>query len=321
MNVLVTGGAGFIGSTLVDRLMARGDGVICLDSFDDFYAPSIKRWNIRGLSGHPRFVLVEGDIRDPDLMKDLAREYRIDAIIHSAARAGVRPSIQNPLLYEDVNIKGTMNILEFARSINPQNLVFLSSSSIYGINEKVPFSETDPVDHPISPYAATKKACELLCYTYHHLYGLNITCVRPFTVYGPRQRPEMAIHKFTRMIDLGEPIPMYGDGSSKRDYTYIDDLAEGILLALDRPLGYAVINLGEEATITLRDLIALIEKNLGRDAAVRKMPDQPGDVPITFADITRAKELLGYDPKVKIEEGIRRFVQWYLENKTELVSC
>ena len=213
-----------------------------------------------------------------------------------------------------------MNILEFVRSVEPRNMVFLSSSSVYGVNEKVPFSEDDPVDHPISPYAATKKACELLCHTYHHLYGLNITCIRPFTVYGPRQRPEMAIHKFTRMIDRGEPIPMYGDGSSKRDYTYIDDLADGILLALDRPLGYAVINLGEESVITLRDLIALIEKNLGRDAVIRNMPDQPGDVPVTFADITRARELLGYDPKVKIEEGISRFVEWYLENKTELVS-
>jgi len=320
MNVLVTGGAGFIGSTLADRLVARGDSVVCLDSFDDFYDPSLKRRNIRDVSGHPRFVLVEGDIRDTDLMKDLARKYRVDAVVHSAARAGVRPSIRNPLLYEDVNIKGTMNILEFVRSVEPRNMVFLSSSSVYGVNEKVPFSEDDPVDHPISPYAATKKACELLCHTYHHLYGLNITCIRPFTVYGPRQRPEMAIHKFTRMIDRGEPIPMYGDGSSKRDYTYIDDLADGILLALDRPLGYAVINLGEESVITLRDLIALIEKNLGRDAVIRNMPDQPGDVPVTFADITRARELLGYDPKVKIEEGISRFVEWYLENKTELVS-
>lgn len=320
MNVLVTGGAGFIGSTLADRLVARGDSVVCLDSFDDFYDPSLKRRNIRDVSGHPRFVLVEGDIRDTDLMKDLARKYRVDAVVHSAARAGVRPSIRNPLLYEDVNIKGTMNILEFVRSVEPRNMVFLSSSSVYGVNEKVPFSEDDPVDHPISPYAATKKACELLCHTYHHLYGLNITCIRPFTVYGPRQRPEMAIHKFTRMIDRGEPIPMYGDGSSKRDYTYIDDLADGILLALDRPLGYAVMNLGEESVITLRDLIALIEKNLGRDAVIRNMPDQPGDVPVTFADITRARELLGYDPKVKIEEGISRFVEWYLENKTELVS-
>jgi len=320
MNVLVTGGAGFIGSTLADRLVVRGDSVVCLDSFDDFYDPSLKRRNIRDVSGHPRFVLVEGDIRDTDLMKDLARKYRVDAVVHSAARAGVRPSIRNPLLYEDVNIKGTMNILEFVRSVEPRNMVFLSSSSVYGVNEKVPFSEDDPVDHPISPYAATKKACELLCHTYHHLYGLNITCIRPFTVYGPRQRPEMAIHKFTRMIDRGEPIPMYGDGSSKRDYTYIDDLADGILLALDRPLGYAVINLGEESVITLRDLIALIEKNLGRDAVIRNMPDQPGDVPVTFADITRARELLGYDPKVKIEEGISRFVEWYLENKTELVS-
>lgn len=201
MNILVTGGAGFIGSSLTDRLLARGQGVICLDSFDDFYDPEIKRRNIRASAGYSGFILVEGDIRDRGLLQDLARRHAIDAVIHSAARAGVRPSIQDPLLYEDVNIKGTMNLLELARSIQPENFVFLSSSSVYGVNRKVPFSEADPVDHPISPYAATKKACELLCHTYHHLYGLNITCVRPFTVYGPRQRPEMAIHKFTRLID------------------------------------------------------------------------------------------------------------------------
>lgn len=320
MNILVTGGAGFIGSSLTDRLLARGQGVICLDSFDDFYDPEIKRRNIRASAGYPGFILVEGDIRDRGLLQDLARRHAIDAVIHSAARAGVRPSIQDPLLYEDVNIKGTMNLLELARSIQPENFVFLSSSSVYGVNRKVPFSEADPVDHPISPYAATKKACELLCHTYHHLYGLNITCVRPFTVYGPRQRPEMAIHKFTRLIDRGEAVPMYGDGTSQRDYTYIDDLVDGILLALDRPLGYAVINLGEEDTISLRDLIALIERHLDKKANIQGHPDQPGDVPITFADISRAREMLGYAPKVKIEEGIRRFIHWYSGKRTETVT-
>jgi len=311
MNVLVTGGAGFIGSTVIDRLLERGDGVICLDSFDDFYDPAIKRRNIETASMHPQFTLFEGDIRDPAVMKKLMVGDPFDAIIHTAARAGVRPSIEQPQLYEDVNIKGTMNLLELARQVEPDNFVFLSSSSVYGVNKKVPFSETDSVDHPISPYAATKKACELICHTYHHLYGLNITCLRPFTVYGPRQRPEMAIHKFTRMVDRGETVPMFGDGSSRRDYTYIDDLVEGILQALDRPLKYDVINLGEHDTIALRDLIALIEKNLGKEAKIEKLPDQPGDVPVTYADISRARERLGYAPKVKVAEGVRRFMEWY----------
>ena len=204
-----------------------------------------------------------------------------------------------------------MNLLEMARTVEPKNFVFLSSSSVYGVNDKVPFSETDFVDHPISPYAATKKACELICHTYHHLFGLNITCIRPFTVYGPRQRPEMAIHKFTRMIDEGRPIPMFGDGTSRRDYTYVDDLVDGIVRAVDRPLGYDVINLGEQDTISLRDLINLIEKHLGKTANIDQQPDQPGDVPLTFADISRARERLGYDPQVKVQEGVRRFVDWY----------
>ncbi len=314
MKVLVTGGAGFVGSTLVDRLLERGDEVICLDSFDDFYDPSIKRRNIETVSQHPGFSLLEGDIRDGAVMKSLREERSFDSIIHTAARAGVRPSIEQPALYEDVNIKGTMNLLELARQVKPANFVFLSSSSVYGVNKKVPFSETDPVDHPISPYAATKKACELICHTYHHLYDLDITCVRPFTVYGPRQRPEMAIHKFTRMIDRGETVPMFGDGTSRRDYTYIDDLVEGILRALDRPMGYDVMNLGEHDTIALRELIALIEKNLGKKARIKRLPDQPGDVPVTYADITRAKERLGYAPQVKVTEGVQRFVEWYKEN-------
>ncbi len=315
MNILVTGGAGFIGSVLTDRLLERGDRVICIDSFDDFYDPALKRLNIAAALENSKFVLEEGDIRDQDFLDHLARRHAIDAVIHSAARAGVRPSIQNPRLYEDVNIKGTMNLLEMARRLEPENFVFLSSSSVYGVNDKVPFSETDFVDHPISPYAATKKACELICHTYHHLFGLNITCVRPFTVYGPRQRPEMAIHKFTRMIDEGKAIPMFGDGTSRRDYTYVDDLVDGVVRAVDRPLGYDVINLGEQDTISLRDLISLIEENLGKKAKIDQQPDQPGDVPLTFADISRARERLGYDPQVKVQEGVRRFVDWYLKNK------
>ncbi len=320
MNVLVTGGAGFIGSAVTDRLLARGDRVVCLDSFDTFYDPRIKRKNIEAAAGHGYFTLVEGDIRDGDLLDRLAAAHPIDAVIHSAARAGVRPSIEAPQLYEDVNIKGTMNLLELARKIQPGNFVFLSSSSVYGVNRKVPFAETDPVDHPISPYAATKKACELICHTYHHLFGLNITCVRPFTVYGPRQRPEMAIHKFTRMIDQGRAIPLFGDGSSRRDYTYIDDLVDGVVRALDRPLGYDVINLGEQETIALKDLVRLIEENLGKKAEVEAHPDQPGDVPITYADISRARDVLGYAPQVKVAEGVRRFVDWYRENRSAVLN-
>jgi UDP-glucuronate 4-epimerase len=320
MKVLVTGGAGFIGSKVTDRLLERGDRVICIDSFDSFYDPDVKRNNIGGAQENPLFILAQGDIRDKRFLDDLARRHPFEAVVHSAARAGVRPSILNPGLYEDVNIKGTMNLLELARSVDTSNFVFLSSSSVYGVNEKVPFSETDPVDHPISPYAATKKACELICHTYHHLYGLNITCLRPFTVYGPRQRPEMAIHKFTRKIDAGKPIPMFGDGTSKRDYTYIDDLVDGIVRALDRPLGYEVINLGEQETISLKALIGLIEHNLGKAALIDRQPDQPGDVPITFADISKAKALLGYDPQVKIEEGVARFVHWYREKQVESLN-
>lgn len=319
MKILVTGGAGFIGSSVSDRLLARGDEVVCLDNFDEFYNPKIKRRNIEGALKSPKFRLVEGDIRDMELLKKLFAEEKFDMLFHPAARAGVRPSIKDPLLYEDVNIRGTMNLLEMAKEHKLKGFIFASSSSVYGKNEKVPFSESDNVDFPISPYAATKKACELICYTYHSLFKMNITCLRFFTVYGPRQRPEMAIHMFTRHIDQGKPVPMFGDGTSRRDYTYIDDIVDGVIKAIDCNAPYDIFNLGESQTTELRELIGLIGKNLGKEPVIEQYPDQPGDVPITYADVTKAKKVLGYAPQTKAAEGVRKFVEWYKENREFLL--
>jgi len=310
-KILVTGGAGFIGSTLTERLLARGDHIVCLDDFDDFYDPAIKRRNLTTAQASPAFRLVEGDICDLPLLQSLFAQEAFDVVVHIAARAGVRPSILQPLLYQKVNVEGSTNLFEMARRHEVANFVFTSSSSVYGENEKVPFAESDPVDNPISPYAATKRAGELIAHTYHHLFGLNITCLRPFTVYGPRQRPEMAIHLFTRAILEGKPIRMFGDGSSSRDYTYIDDLVDGFIRAIDRPLGYRIINLGEHEVTTLRELIDLIADATGKEPIIDPQPMQPGDVPRTYADVARAKELLGYQTRVSMGEGIRRFVEWY----------
>jgi UDP-glucuronate 4-epimerase len=249
-------------------------------------------------------------------MNAIFEDNDITTIIHLAARAGVRPSIDDPLLYEDVNIKGTLNLLELSRKHNVENFVFASSSSVYGANEKVPFSEEDCVDRSISPYAASKKACETFCYTHHHLYNLPVVCLRFFTVYGPRQRPEMAIHKFTQLIDEGSEIEMYGNGASKRDYTYIDDIVDGIVNATDIKEGYEIINLGNSDVVELRYLIRVIEQNLGKKAKIKELPDQPGDVPITYADISKARSFIRYNPQVKIEEGVRRFVEWYRNERT-----
>ncbi len=311
MGTLVTGGAGFIGSHLVERLLEEGRPCVCVDNFDDFYDVSIKRRNIAKALESRDFVLVEGDITEAETYRKIEAVMEINEIVHLAARAGVRPSLEQPLLYEHVNLHGTMMLLEFARRKEIDRFLFASSSSVYGNNEKVPFHEDDRVDHPISPYAATKKAGELLVHTYAHLYGIACTCLRFFTVYGPRQRPEMAIHKFTRLIDEGKPIPMFGDGTSERDYTYISDIIQGVTAALDRLEGYQIINLGESQTISLRDLIALIERALGKKARIERLPNQPGDVRRTFADIGRARERLGYAPAVPVEEGIPLFVEWY----------
>lgn len=318
MICLVTGGAGFIGSHLVARLLESGSEVICIDNFDPYYPPEIKRENIsKHLSNEDNFSLIEADIRDRKDLEMIFKSNNIDKIVHLAARAGVRPSISNPLLYEDVNVKGTLNLLELSKDYGIEEFVFGSSSSVYGVGDKIPFSEDEGVDRPISPYAASKRSCELFCYTYSHLYDISLSCLRFFTVYGPRQRPEMAIHKFTRLIDQqNKEVPMYGDGASKRDYTYISDIIDGIVSALDKNFGFEIINLGNSKTVELRYLISLIEKNLGKKAMIKRLPDQPGDVPITYADISKANRLLNYNPEVGIEDGIKKFVEWY-KNKSQ----
>jgi UDP-glucuronate 4-epimerase len=317
IKVLVTGGAGFIGSHLCDHLISNGIHVICLDNFDNFYDPNIKIKNVAEITEKlpDRFELITGDIRNPEHLKEIFNKDKIDFVIHLAARAGVRPSIADPLLYQDVNIRGTIILLEACKTYGIKNFIFASSSSVYGENQRVPFTEKDLDIQPISPYGATKRAGELLCYSYHHLYGMNIACVRIFTAYGPRQRPEMAIHKFTRLIDQGKKIPVFGDGSSRRDYTYIDDLIEGILGVIRHHQGFEVYNLGESQTTSLIELIRLIEETFGEKANIEMLKPQPGDVSTTYADITKAQQMLKYQPKVKMEEGIRRFVEWYQEGK------
>ena len=312
-HVLVTGGAGFIGSHLSRRLLDRGDTVTAFDDFNDFYDPALKRGNATALGASDGFRLVEGDIRDTKLVDDLFRESKFDAVVHLAARAGVRPSLQEPILYEDVNCIGSLRLLEAARAHGPETFIFASSSSVYGINDKVPFSEEDEVNQPISPYATTKRAGELLCYNYHHLYGLRTACLRFFTVYGPAQRPEMAIAKFTDLMARGEPITLYGDGSTRRDYTYIDDIIDGVVAALDLAPGFEIFNLGGADTTRLSDLVQWIGDELAVEPRIEYLPDQPGDVPITYADVAKAQRLLGYSPRVPIREGLRRFVAWYRE--------
>ncbi len=311
MNILVTGGAGFIGSNLVERLLVLGHDVVCLDNFDEYYDPAIKRRNIECASLHKKYRLVEGDIRDSASLERCFQPAPVELVIHLAARAGVRTSLLEPELYYDVNVMGTLRILETMRRHNVTRMVFASSSSVYGDTAMIPFSEADPVNHPISPYAASKKAGELLCHTYCHLYGFDIFCLRLFTVYGPRQRPEMAIHKFVRKITLGEPIQLYGDGQTQRDYTYVDDILQGILRSVECLRGYEVINLGDSNAISLVPMIRVLEKNLGKKAILECLPMQDGDVHTTFADITKAGALLGYCPHIKIEDGLRLFVEWY----------
>jgi len=310
---LVTGGAGFIGSHLVDRLLSSGaEHVTVVDDFNDFYDPQIKRANIGTHKGDARYRLVEADIRNRAALEKVFAGQRFDCIVHLAARAGVRPSLSEPGLYAETNINGTLNLLELAQANNIRQFVFGSSSSVYGINAKVPFSEEDPIRQPISPYAATKGAGELLCHTYSHLYGIRCVCLRFFTVYGPRQGPDLAIHKFAKLISAGQSIPVFGDGTTRRDYTYIDDIIAGVVAATEYDKSdYEVINLGESRTVELRELISLLEKELDAHAIIDQQPTQPGDVPQTFADIEKARRLLGYNPQTQIEEGIRRFVEWF----------
>jgi len=312
MIILITGALGFIGSNLADKLLREGHQIVGLDNFDPFYGTNIKKNNISNALKNERFHLVEADIRDKVKLEECFAKYDIGMVIHLAAKAGVRPSIMNPEETYDVNVTGTLNLLETMRKFKVPKLIFASSSSVYGNNKKVPFSETDNVDFPISPYAASKKACELLCHTYHHLYDFDVFCLRFFTVFGPRQRPDLAINKFTDNILHQQPIEMYGDGSTARDYTYIEDILDGIYLSLDKVKGYEIINLGESKTITLSKMISVIEKKLNRKAIFNRMPMQAGDVNYTNAEITKAKNILGYNPKWKFEDGIEEFIKWKL---------
>lgn len=312
MRILLTGAAGFIGSHLVDRLLARGDSVIGIDNFDPFYARSVKEDNLLGASSHDRFTLCEADIRSAESLSSLGEHLEgIDAIVHLAARAGVRPSIEDPVGYQETNVKGTQNMLELARRIGVKQFVFASSSSVYGVNPNVPWTESDTGLKPISPYASTKVSGELLGHVYSHLYGIRFIGLRFFTVYGPRQRPDLAIHKFTRMIRAGKPIPFFGDGSTRRDYTFVADTVTGILGAITFTQSpFEVINLGNHHTVSLSEMVATIEASVGRKALLERLPEQPGDVPQTWADISKATTLIGYEPATPFEKGVAEFVAW-----------
>ena len=316
MKVLVTGGAGFIGSHLVERLLADGHSVVIFDDFNDFYDPAIKRANISGVA--KEIAVHEVDLSDEAKVASLFKKEKFDAIFHLAARAGVRPSIQRPQLYYDTNVSGTLHLLEGARANGVERFIFASSSSVYGAAKQVPFSEDEHLTQTLSPYAATKIAGEFLSSTYSHLYKMRIVALRYFTVYGARQRPDLAIHQFTRKIHDGQAIDQFGDGTTRRDYTYIDDIIQGTMAALnyDGPM-FDVFNLGESDTIQLKDLIAAIEKALGKKAKINVLPEQPGDMALTCADISKARKLLGYDPKTKFEDGLPKFVDWFLKSRSK----
>jgi UDP-glucuronate 4-epimerase len=314
-RIFVTGAGGFIGSHLTEALLNRGDEVIGMDNFDPFYPERIKRRNIKNIIANPGFKFYEVSILDFEKLTKVFQDNKITHVVHLAAKAGVRPSITKPLLYQKTNVEGTGNVLQVMRNFNVNKFIFASSSSVYGNNKKVPFRESDNVDNPISPYAATKKAGELICFTYHHLFDLDIYALRFFTVYGPRQRPEMAIHKFTRAIDSGIPIQVYGHGKPKRDYTYIDDIIQGVLRSIDRVKGFEIINLGESQTIVTNYLISEIEKLLGKKAVRQDLPMQPGDVIQTYADVDKAKKILDYKPEISISTGLKEFIDWYRSEK------
>lgn len=312
MNILVTGGAGFIGSHLCERLLRSGHNVWALDDLNSFYDPRHKQRNLREIQALAKpFEFVHGDISNREQVEEVFASVQFDQVIHLAARAGVRPSLEEPALYQRVNVEGTVNILEAARSRGVKKLVIASSSSVYGVNTKVPFSEADPISRTISPYAASKLACEALGHVYHHIYGMDIAMLRFFTVYGPRQRPDLAIYKFATLMSQGKAIPVFGDGSTARDYTYIEDILEGVVACTRREFGFEVFNLGESQTVTLSRLIELLEKALGVKALIDRRPMQPGDVPITYADISKARDELGYNPTTKIDKGIPLFVEWF----------
>jgi UDP-glucuronate 4-epimerase len=313
MRILVTGGAGFIGSHLVERLLAAGHTVVILDDFNDFYDPQIKQANIAGFAKD--VAVYHLDLRDGTLVRNLFHREKFEVIAHLAARAGVRPSIQHPQLYYDTNVTGTLHLLEAAYVTGVERFIFASSSSVYGASKTVPFSENQHLTQTLSPYAATKIAGEFLCSTYSHLYQLRVVALRYFTVYGPRQRPDLAIHQFTRRIYAGQPIDQFGDGTTRRDYTYIDDVIQGTTAALqyEGPL-FDIFNLGESETIQLKDLIIAIENAVGKKAKINQLPEQAGDMPLTCADISKARKLLGYNPATKFSEGLPSFVEWFLKS-------
>ena len=314
MNFLVTGGAGFIGSNLCERLLQAGHNVWAFDDLNTFYAPAFKERNLSAVRAlNLPFTFVHGDICDRGAVDRLFSTVKFDQIIHLAARAGVRPSLEQPALYQRVNVEGTVNILEAARLNGVKKLVIASSSSVYGLNSKSPFSESDPIFSAISPYAASKLACEALGHVYHHVYGLDVVMLRFFTVYGPRQRPDLAIYKFAKLTLEGKPIPVFGDGTTARDYTYITDIVDGIVACTERKFGFEILNLGESQTVTLSQLIEVLENTLGLKAVLDRQPAQPGDVPLTYADISKAQRMLDYHPRVKIAQGIPLFVEWFLK--------
>lgn len=314
---LVTGGAGFIGSSLADFLLKKDYKVVVIDNFCDFYDPSIKRNNVKDNLDNPNYKLYEIDLRCKSDVEKVFRENKIDVVIHLAAMAGVRPSIENPILYQEVNCIGTQNLLEVMKEYGVKNLVMASSSSVYGNNKKVPFKETDIVDYAISPYAATKKSNEVMTHVYHKLFNMNVIMLRFFTVYGPRQRPDLAINKFTRLMLNDEEVTMFGDGTTSRDYTYIDDIVSGIYSSINYVLNnndvYEIVNLGNSSPISLKEMINTIAEVLNKEPKIKEMPMQQGDVNITYADISKAKEMLNYDPKTSFKEGIEKFVKWYKE--------
>jgi UDP-glucuronate 4-epimerase len=336
MNFLVTGGAGFIGSHVCERLLRDGHAVWAFDDLNDFYEPQLKRRNLKEIEAtaggcaaaapHRRrssaaatqlgtpFEFIHGDITDRAALDEIFSSVKFDQVIHLAARAGVRPSLADPALYQRVNVEGTVNVLEAARTHRVKKITIASSSSVYGVNSKTPFSESDPIFSAVSPYAASKLACEALGHVWHHIYRMDVVMLRFFTVYGPRQRPDLVIYKFAKLISAGKPIPVFGDGSAARDYTYITDTLDGIMACTRKEFGYELFNLGESQTVKLNDLIAMLEELLGQKAVIDRQPVQPGDVPITFADISKARARLGYNPCVKFEQGLPKFVDWFLKS-------
>lgn len=317
MNFLVTGGAGFIGSHVCERLLRENHRVWAFDDLNSFYDPQFKRRNLREIQALARpFEFVQGDISDRTALDELFSSVKLDQVVHLAARAGVRPSLQDPALYQRVNVEGTVNVLEAARQNGVKKIIIASSSSVYGLNSRAPFSENDPIFSAISPYAASKLACEALGHVWHHVYNMDVAMLRFFTVYGPRQRPDLAIYKFAKLICAGKPIPVFGDGQAARDYTFVTDTVDGVIACTKKELGYEIFNLGESQTVSLARMVELLEDALGKKAVIDRQPMQAGDVPLTFADISKAREKLGYNPKIQFEEGIKLFTDWFLENET-----